>query len=315
LVARGDAQLGENLVQVVLDGAGADEHLGRDLGVSLAVHGQPHDLRFLGGELDGRRDRPLGQPLAGRRQLSPGPRGERLGAHRGEHVAGGAQLAARVDPAALAPEPLTVEQLHPGERGDDAGLVKVIDGLEEVPFGIIIVGYERAAEGLKSGRPVGPARGRRRREPVDRQPGQPRLAAAHGRLHQLGQRRRPPPVRVLKERPRGLHGRLVLAQGIAQHRGRVAGDVGLKTPDPRRRRPEGVGRVCQLVPLPGGQEYRRAVAAVGGPDHRGEDILLFDQGRCFGEVAGQDALDGAHLDRRQKVDQSTRAVSLIDELG
>jgi hypothetical protein len=49
LVARGDAELGENLVQVVLDGAGADEHLGRDLGICLAVHGQPHDLRFLGG--------------------------------------------------------------------------------------------------------------------------------------------------------------------------------------------------------------------------------------------------------------------------
>jgi hypothetical protein len=193
-------------------------------------------------------------------------------------------------------------------------LVKVIDGLEEAPFGIVIVGCERAAKGLKAGRPMGSARGRRRREPVDRQPGQLRLATAHGRLHKLRQRRRPPSVRVLQERPRCLHGRLVLAQGIAQYRRRVAGDVGLKTPG-LRRRGEGVGRIFQLVPLPGGQEYRRTVAAVGRPDHCGEEILLFDQGSCFGEVAGQDALDGAHLDRRQKVDQRTRAVSLIDELG
>ena len=80
-------------------------------------------------------------------------------------------------------------------------------------------------------------------------------------------------------------------------------------------RPGDISRIFQLVPLPGGQEYRRAVAAVGRTDHRGEQILLFDQGSRFGEVAGQDALDGAHLDRRKKVDQSTRAVSLIDELG
>jgi hypothetical protein len=69
------------------------------------------------------------------------------------------------------------------------------------------------------------------------------------------------------------------------------------------------------VPAPGGQEYRRAVAAVGRTDHRGEQLLLLDEGGCFGEVAGQDALDGAHLDRRQQVDEGTRAVSLIDEPG
>jgi len=50
-------------------------------------------------------------------------------------------------------------------------LLKVIDGLEEETFGIVIVGCERAAESLKSGRPMGTARGRRRREPVDRQAG------------------------------------------------------------------------------------------------------------------------------------------------
>jgi hypothetical protein len=51
-------------------------------------------------------------------------------------------------------------------------LVKVIDGLEEVPFRIVIVGCERAAEGLKAGRPVGTARGCRRRELADRPPGE-----------------------------------------------------------------------------------------------------------------------------------------------
>jgi hypothetical protein len=44
-------QLGEHLVQVVLDGARADEQTGADLSVGEAVAGELRDLRLLGGEL------------------------------------------------------------------------------------------------------------------------------------------------------------------------------------------------------------------------------------------------------------------------
>jgi hypothetical protein len=47
LIARGDTELGEDLVQVVLDGAGADEQPGGNLGIGLAVDRQAHDLHFL----------------------------------------------------------------------------------------------------------------------------------------------------------------------------------------------------------------------------------------------------------------------------
>ena len=44
LAAEGDAELGEDLAQVVLDGVGADEQPGADLGVGQAVAGQQRDL-------------------------------------------------------------------------------------------------------------------------------------------------------------------------------------------------------------------------------------------------------------------------------
>jgi hypothetical protein len=51
LVARVDVELGEDLVQVVLDGAAADEQPGADLGVRETVAGQERDLGLLSGEL------------------------------------------------------------------------------------------------------------------------------------------------------------------------------------------------------------------------------------------------------------------------
>ena len=52
-----------------------------------------------------------------------GPLGERLAAHRGEHVVRGAQLLARVEPPALAAQPLAVEQVGARElaRGRGCG--------------------------------------------------------------------------------------------------------------------------------------------------------------------------------------------------
>ena len=51
LTAGADAELGEDLAQVVLGGMRADEQPGADLGVGQAVPGQLGDLQFLGGQL------------------------------------------------------------------------------------------------------------------------------------------------------------------------------------------------------------------------------------------------------------------------
>jgi hypothetical protein len=50
LGARGDAELAEDLPEVVLDGVCADEQAGADLGVRQPVAGQPGYLSLLGGQ-------------------------------------------------------------------------------------------------------------------------------------------------------------------------------------------------------------------------------------------------------------------------
>src|SRR5713101_1814352 len=69
LAAGADAELGEDLAQVVLDRTGADEQPGADLRVRQAVPGQPGHLGLLGGQrfagLAGRRAGGLGGALAG----------------------------------------------------------------------------------------------------------------------------------------------------------------------------------------------------------------------------------------------------------
>ncbi len=51
LAAGADAELGEDLAQVVLDRARADEQPGADLRIGQAIPGQPGDLGLLGGQL------------------------------------------------------------------------------------------------------------------------------------------------------------------------------------------------------------------------------------------------------------------------
>src|SRR4029077_3322072 len=91
VLARADAELPEHLAQVPLNGARADEQLGADLGVRAPVTGEAGDLRLLRCELVACLDRPRAHRLAGGNQLTPGPLGESVCAHRSEHVVGGAQ--------------------------------------------------------------------------------------------------------------------------------------------------------------------------------------------------------------------------------
>ena len=73
LAAGADAELGEDLAQVVLHRAGADEQPGGDLRIGQAVPGQPGDLGLLGGQLAAGRHGALAGGLPGSRQLAAGP--------------------------------------------------------------------------------------------------------------------------------------------------------------------------------------------------------------------------------------------------
>src|SRR5262252_10227326 len=70
--AGGDAELGEHVAQVPLDGTGADEQLGGDLLVGASVPGQLGDLSLLGREVCEGLDRPPAHRFPGGQQLAAG---------------------------------------------------------------------------------------------------------------------------------------------------------------------------------------------------------------------------------------------------
>src|SRR5215472_14350790 len=90
----GNAEFPEDLAQVIVDGAGADEQPGGDLEIRGAFGGQPSDLRLLRRECVWYPGAPRGRVLPGGAQLAPGPVGECLHAQRAEQFAGCAQLLA-----------------------------------------------------------------------------------------------------------------------------------------------------------------------------------------------------------------------------
>src|SRR5580704_3491122 len=113
-------------MQVVLDGARADEQLGSDLAVRQTVTSKLSDLPFLGGQLRLRVIHALAHLLPGDEQLALDPRREGVGAHGQEQLACGPQLLAGIDAPVHATEPLAVEKVRTGKMRDDARVAEPI---------------------------------------------------------------------------------------------------------------------------------------------------------------------------------------------
>jgi hypothetical protein len=116
-------------VQVVLRGSGADEQLGADLRVRVALGSQPGDLRLLHGKGVARVHGALAHCLACRLELLAGPFGERRGPEPAEHVVGGPQMLARFRSPLLAAQPFAVHQVGAGEMDGDAAAPEAVDRL------------------------------------------------------------------------------------------------------------------------------------------------------------------------------------------
>ena len=132
LAARADAQLGEDLAEVVLGGARADEQVGSDLGIRQPVPGQPRDLGLLSSQLDSGFDGALAGGLPGGLQFAARSLGERGDAHRGEHVLRGAQFVPRVPPSFGPAQPLAVEQVSAREVDGHPAPPELADGFQVV---------------------------------------------------------------------------------------------------------------------------------------------------------------------------------------
>src|SRR5262249_32423752 len=104
LGAGGDAQLLEDLAQVVVDRARAQEQLGGDLPVRCALADEAGDLELLGRELvDGGGIAPA-RGLAACPELATCSLLPRSGSHALEGLEGGSELDARLPPAPRAPK-------------------------------------------------------------------------------------------------------------------------------------------------------------------------------------------------------------------
>src|SRR5580704_1795727 len=86
LVARGEVHFGEDLAQVILDGARTDEQAGADLGVGQPLAGQPGDLGLLGGQLTEGRGAALANRLPGGTEFAGCARCKGLHPHFDKHV-------------------------------------------------------------------------------------------------------------------------------------------------------------------------------------------------------------------------------------
>src|SRR3954447_10486776 len=157
LVARADVELAVDLVEVVLDRAGADEEPGADLGVGEAAAREARDLRLSRREPLPRFGGASAWGLAGGLQLARGAFGERLEAHRREHLVRSAQLLASVQAPFLAAQPFSVEQMGAGEVDPDARAREPLDRLAVEALGGLVLAEQRARAGLDAPRPFGAA--------------------------------------------------------------------------------------------------------------------------------------------------------------
>ena len=142
--ARADPELGEHIAQVPFDRPRADEELGGDLRIGVAVAREPGDVRLLRRELVARVVAALAHLLPGGRSSRRARSAKAVRAHRGEQLARGAQLLARVDAPALAAQPLAVQQARAGELGREPRAAEALDGLAVEALGGVAVAQQRA---------------------------------------------------------------------------------------------------------------------------------------------------------------------------
>src|SRR2546423_130992 len=161
LVARTDVELAVDLAEVVFDRARADEEPRADLGVGMAVPGEPRDLGLSRGEPIRRFDGAFAGGLAAGQQLARGALLEPLHAHRREHLVRGAQLLAGIQAPFPAAQPFAVEEVGASELRADPGAGEPLDRLAVEVLGGLVVAEQGARAGLDAQRPVG-ARGARR---------------------------------------------------------------------------------------------------------------------------------------------------------
>src|SRR6185312_13634514 len=146
-------ELPEDLAQVVFDRARADEELGGDLDVRLALRDEPRDLCLLWREVVLRLDGAFASVFARRAELDACSLRESFHTELGEQLVRHAQLLARVHTPAGASQPLAVEEMRAGEVKPAPSRREALDRVPVQAFRYGAVRDEGARSIFDGGRP------------------------------------------------------------------------------------------------------------------------------------------------------------------
>ena len=120
------------------------------------------------------------------RSSRSGAPGKCVGAHFHEPRVRGSELFARVDAPPAPAQPFAVQQMRASEVEGDATAAQAFDRLAVEALGEPIVAQQRCAARLDAERPLGSGDLRTFTQPLERVSRQLGVAAAGGRLDQLG---------------------------------------------------------------------------------------------------------------------------------
>jgi hypothetical protein len=104
---------------------------------------------------------------------------------------GDAELLARVHSAALAPQPLAIQQMAAGELNADTAAAKARDRLAVQTLGGMTLAQQRTDTGFHPQRPLGGRHTGAFGDPVERPTQAPQVAGPGRALRQLGNDKRP----------------------------------------------------------------------------------------------------------------------------
>src|SRR6266571_704682 len=110
LIPRGDSELVERLVEVVLDRLGANEEPAPDVLIRVPIARHGGDLVLLPRKQVIGLDYTPPRTLAGREKLAAGALGKHPRAHAGKQLMRSSQVFARVEPPPLTAEPFAIQQ-------------------------------------------------------------------------------------------------------------------------------------------------------------------------------------------------------------
>ena len=274
-----------------LDRARADEKLCADLGVRAPLGGEPCDLRLLRGEAVARLGAALAHRLAGGHPLTAGAFGEPVHADLRIHAVRNPELLARVHAPAFASQPLTVEQVRTRKRGTHPRAAQPRDRLAVQALGNVGLAEQRARARLDAERPVRAGGTADLLEPSQRAGRALGVAAACGRLDELGRhpRRHTQLVRVAYGLLGGGKRLLVAAEAIEENGARpLGGDKPEPLATMHHLAPRGVDqrRGLRLLTAKGGQD--RALRRQAATGRLRDGLGLHDQGLRRDEVAEEE---------------------------